>query len=79
VCWILFTGASGGIGQATVARLADAGHVVFAAARRAGELQALAAAHPGVRPVVLDVTDQASIDRARHRSRARPAGTGRTC
>jgi hypothetical protein len=33
---ILVTGALGGIGRATTVRLADAGHVVFAAARRAG-------------------------------------------
>jgi haloalkane dehalogenase len=51
---ILVTGASGGIGRATVLRLADAGHVVFAAARRADRLQALAATHSGIRPVVLD-------------------------
>jgi NADP-dependent 3-hydroxy acid dehydrogenase YdfG len=50
-----------GIGRATVVRLADAGHVVFAADRRAGDLGALAAEHPGVRPVVLDVTEAASI------------------
>jgi NAD(P)-dependent dehydrogenase (short-subunit alcohol dehydrogenase family) len=60
------TGASGGIGQATALRLADAGHVVFAGGRRAGELQALAATHPGVRPVALDVTDPAAIDHAHH-------------
>jgi NAD(P)-dependent dehydrogenase (short-subunit alcohol dehydrogenase family) len=60
--FIMMTGAAGGIGRATVVRLADAGHVVFAADRRAGALKALAAEHPSVRPVVLDVTDAASID-----------------
>ena len=73
---ILLTGASGGIGRATAARLADAGHVVFAAARRAEELRALAATHPGIRPVVLDVTDQASIGRARHQITNQTSGHG---
>ena len=72
----MLTGASGGIGRATVVRLADAGHVVFAAARGARELQALAAAHPGVRPVVLDVTEQASIDRAGEQIAAETDGHG---
>ncbi|HET9291043.1 MAG TPA: SDR family NAD(P)-dependent oxidoreductase [Actinomycetes bacterium] len=74
--FIMLTGASGGIGRATVVRLADAGHVVFAAARGARELQALAAAHPGVRPVVLDVTDQDSIDRAGEQIAAETDGRG---
>ena len=38
-----------GIGRATAARLADAGHLVVAAARRADALTALASPHPGVR------------------------------
>jgi NAD(P)-dependent dehydrogenase (short-subunit alcohol dehydrogenase family) len=74
--FIMLTGASGGIGRAAVVRLADAGHVVFAAARGARELQALAAAHPGVRPVVLDVTEQASIDRASEQIAAETDGHG---
>jgi len=61
---IMVTGASSGIGRATAASLADAGHIVFAAARRANALAALAAAHPGARPIVLDVTEQASVDNA---------------
>jgi hypothetical protein len=67
VRWIPVTGASGGIGRATTARLADAGHVVFAAARRAGALKAL------------DVTDSAASTTPATRSPTRPAGTGLTC
>jgi NAD(P)-dependent dehydrogenase (short-subunit alcohol dehydrogenase family) len=74
--FILVTGASGGIGRATAARLADAGHLVFAAARRADTLQALAATHPGIRPVVLDITDQAAIDHARHQITDQTSGHG---
>jgi len=73
---ILLTGASGGIGRATAARLAAAGHLVFADTRRAEELQALAATHPGIRPVVLDITDQAAIDHARHQITDQTSGHG---
>jgi NAD(P)-dependent dehydrogenase (short-subunit alcohol dehydrogenase family) len=73
---ILLTGASGGIGRATAVRLADAGQVVFAAARRANVLEELAATHPGIHPVPLDVTDQASIDHARQQIMAETGGYG---
>jgi NAD(P)-dependent dehydrogenase (short-subunit alcohol dehydrogenase family) len=66
----LVTGASSGIGRATAARLADAGQVVFAAARRAPALESLAQEHPNVRPIVMDVTDPASIDGARQQVQA---------
>src|SRR2546422_7063090 len=52
--FIMVTGGTSGIGRATAGRLADAGHVVFAAARRGSALESLARNHPNVRPVVLD-------------------------
>jgi NAD(P)-dependent dehydrogenase (short-subunit alcohol dehydrogenase family) len=66
----------GGIGRATAARLADAGHLVFAATRRADTLQALAATHPGVRPLPLDITDPAAIDHPRHQIIDQTGGNG---
>jgi NADP-dependent 3-hydroxy acid dehydrogenase YdfG len=58
------TGASSGIGRAAAIELARRGHTVFAAARRQGTLDDLAASHRGIVAVGLDVTDADSIDRA---------------
>jgi NAD(P)-dependent dehydrogenase (short-subunit alcohol dehydrogenase family) len=59
---IVVTGASSGIGRATVLRLAAAGHHVFAGVRRPGDAPATPAGGPGeITPLLLDVTDPAQI------------------
>ncbi len=61
--WIV--GASYGIGAALAERLARDGKTVFASARSRDKLEALAAQHAGrIRPLPLDVTDQAAVKAA---------------
>lgn len=55
----LVTGASSGIGEASVRRLLAEGFTVYAAARRVEKMQPLAAA--GARILALDVSDDASM------------------
>ncbi|MEV7276925.1 oxidoreductase [Streptomyces sp. NPDC093111] len=60
----LITGANSGFGRAFAQAAIGAGDVVVAAARRAGTLDDLVAAHPDqVEAVALDVTDHAAVDR----------------
>ncbi|SDK50078.1 oxidoreductase [Streptomyces indicus] len=60
----LITGANSGFGRAFTEAAVGAGDVVVAAARRAGTLDDLVAAHPDqVEAVTLDVTDLDAIDR----------------
>ncbi|TNB76636.1 oxidoreductase [Arthrobacter sp. BB-1] len=55
----LVTGASSGIGEAAALKLQALGFTVYGAARRADRLQELAA--EGIRPLAMDVTDEASM------------------
>ena len=55
----LVTGASSGIGQDTARKLQALGYTVYGAARRTDRLRALAA--DGIRPLPMDVTDDASM------------------
>ena len=55
----LVTGASSGIGQDTARKLQALGYTVYGAARRTDRLRALAA--DGIRPLTMDVTDDASM------------------
>ena len=57
---VLITGAAGGLGSATVRRLAAAGWRVFAADLDSPALHALAAER--VVPIAVDVTDEASVE-----------------
>ena len=59
---VVITGASSGIGEATARHLAGLGFTVRAGVRKDADAERLAG--PGIEPLIIDVTDQASIDRA---------------
>ena len=59
----LISGASTGIGRASAVRLANAGWDVFAGVRKAEDGESVKAESPErISPVILDVTDQTTID-----------------
>ncbi|OGO14009.1 MAG: hypothetical protein A2Y53_04570 [Chloroflexi bacterium RBG_16_47_49] len=63
---VLITGASSGIGKATALNLERLGFRVFATVRNDEDAQALRSeGSERLIPVFMDVTDQASIDRAK--------------
>jgi NADP-dependent 3-hydroxy acid dehydrogenase YdfG len=68
------TGASSGIGAATARQLVSAGFTVWACARRADRLAALAEQNPGVTPVSLDVTSAESVAELAAAVKAEPDG-----
>ena len=62
---VLISGSSSGIGRATAVHLAGAGWDVFAGVRKVEDGEAVRAEAPErISPVILDVTDQATIDAA---------------
>ncbi len=74
---VLITGASTGIGEACALRLDRGGFRVFAGVRKPADGDALRAkASPRLAPVLIDVTDQPSIDRVRDELTAALAGQG---
>jgi NAD(P)-dependent dehydrogenase (short-subunit alcohol dehydrogenase family) len=73
---VLVTGASSGIGRATALEFARRGHTVFAAARRASELEELARADERIEAVPIDVTDIVSVSAAAGRVDQLTAGYG---
>ncbi|MDD2705468.1 MAG: SDR family NAD(P)-dependent oxidoreductase [Acidocella sp.] len=58
----IITGGGSGIGRAAGVALAQAGWQVVLAGRRANVLEEAASAHPGLTPMVADVTDEASVE-----------------
>jgi NAD(P)-dependent dehydrogenase (short-subunit alcohol dehydrogenase family) len=59
IAWV--TGASSGIGRELAIQLSQAGWRVAISARRAPELEAIAAAHPGMIAAPLDITDSEAV------------------
>jgi NAD(P)-dependent dehydrogenase (short-subunit alcohol dehydrogenase family) len=61
---VLVTGTSTGIGHAIAVELASRGYTVFAGVRKQSDAETVGSAHANLRPVMLDVTDQNTIDAA---------------
>src|SRR5438552_18587944 len=55
------TGAASGLGRAMAKGLAEQGYRVFAGVRRASDGRELEALHPGLHPVILDVTEEKTV------------------
>lgn len=58
---VVVTGASSGIGRATVLHLASLGYRVLAGVRNVTDFEALGALAPNIEPVMLDVRDEGQI------------------
>jgi NAD(P)-dependent dehydrogenase (short-subunit alcohol dehydrogenase family) len=64
---VLVTGASGGVGSALTAHLADHGWTVFAGVRSLAAASSLAVRHHRVIPVEMDLLDDSTLAKARFR------------
>lgn len=64
---VLVTGSARGIGRVTTLRLAGGGWRVHAGVRTEADGDALAAEHPGIAPLLLDITDAGHVDSLRER------------
>lgn len=71
---VVISGASTGIGAATASLLAAKGFTTYAGVRNAADALRIAALGENVRPIMLDVTSQASINDAVGEVRAGSAG-----
>jgi NAD(P)-dependent dehydrogenase (short-subunit alcohol dehydrogenase family) len=61
---IVVTGTRSGIGRACAIGLANAGYTVYAGVRRPADADELHAEHASIRPLILDVGDDAAVDAA---------------
>lgn len=74
---VVITGASSGIGRASVSRMSRAGWRVFATVRKESDREKLAAEFPAnVYPVLMDVEEEASISAASQEIDSQLAGSG---
>jgi NAD(P)-dependent dehydrogenase (short-subunit alcohol dehydrogenase family) len=73
---VLVTGASGGVGSALTAHLADQGWTVFAGVRSLAAASSLARRHRGVIPVEVDILDESTLAKARFQVAERLEGEG---
>lgn len=75
--FVVITGASHGIGEATALRLARLGFHVFAGVRRTADGESLRERVPGaITPLLFDVTDEAAIRAAAERATETVGGAG---
>lgn len=72
----IVTGASSGIGLAVSLALAENGFRLLATGRNADALARLAAEHPGVEPVALDLTEPGACERLANLATERLGGLG---